>query len=225
MARHKFFESTPKNEGLIIPEMAVFLKNDCKSGCWAVGETEYGSRLEFLVVSFNRRVSEYMGGRIPQGQIWLTPVTGDVPKGIVYYTLIKNSKSGRSGSLKNLGCQMAIAQSQGYDPRELVWAAKFVKKSAAIADENGVIQNASWYVLDWSFRECTAEEEKILDNTVAIIQSPEQMELLFDMDLEASSVCVDGMSQREILGLLNQTSSISLPTTTAALPAAEETNS
>lgn len=211
MARNKFFESTPKNEGLIIPEMAVFLKNDCKSGCWTVGETEYGSKLEFLIVNFSRRVSEYMGGRIAQGQIWLTPVTGEVPKGIVYYTLIKNSKSGRSGSLKNLGCQLAIAQSQGYDPRELVWISKFVKKSAAIADESGVVQTASWYVLDWEFRECDAEEEKTLDNTVAIMQSPEQMELLFDMDLEATSVCVDGMNQHEILALLNHTSRIALP--------------
>ena len=211
MARHQYFESTPKNTGLVIPEMAVFLKNDCKAGCWAVGETEYGSKLEFLLVHFSRRVSEYMGGRIAQGQIWLTPVTGEVPKGIVYYTLIKNSKSGRSGSLKNLGCQVAIAQSQGYDPRELVWCAKFVKKSAAIADENGTVQNASWYVLDWSFRECTAEEEKVLDNTVAIIQNPNQMELLFDMDLEATSICVDGMNQKEILRLLNQTSSMALP--------------
>ena len=224
MARNKFFESTPKNEGLVVPEMAVFLKNDCKSGCWAVGETEYGSKLEFLIVHFSRRVSEYMGGRIAQGQVWLTPITGDIPKGIVYYTLIKNSKSGRSGSLKNLGCQLAIAQSQGYDPRELVWCAKFVKKSAAIADESGVVQNASWYVLDWSFRECSTEEEKILDNTVAIIQSPEQMELLFDMDLEATSMCVDGMSQHEILALLNQTSSIALPEK-PALPPAEKTNS
>jgi hypothetical protein len=211
MARNKFFASTPKNEGLVIPEMAVFLKNDCKGGCWTVGETEYGGKLEFLMVNFSRRVSEYMGGRIAQGQVWLTPVSGDVPKGIVYYTLIKNSKSGRSGSLKNLGCQVAIAQSQGYDPRELVWIPKFIKKSAAIADESGTIQNASWYVLDWSYRECNAEEDKVLLNTIAIIESPHQMELLFDMDLEATSICVDGMSQREILAVLNPISSMALP--------------
>jgi hypothetical protein len=37
------------------------------------------------------------------------------------------------------------------------------------------------------------------------------MELLFDMDLEATSICVDGMNQKEILALLNQTSRIALP--------------
>jgi hypothetical protein len=214
MARHKFFQSAPKNTGLIIPEMAVFLKNDCKEGKWMVGESDYGSKLEFLVVHFSRRVSEYIGGRIAQGQLWLTPVAGDVPKGIVYYTLIKNSRSGRSGSLKNFGCQVAIAQSQGYDPRELVWMPKFIKKSAAITNEDGKSENASWYVIDWSWRECTTEEEKTLDNTVAIIQNPDQMELLFDMDLEATSISVDGMNQREILALLNQTSSMALPAAT-----------
>jgi hypothetical protein len=211
--RHKFFESTPKSTGLIIPEMAVFCRNDCKEGKWMIGESDYGSKLEFLIVHFNRRVSEYMDGRIAQGQIWFTPLTGDIPKGIVYYTLIKNSSSGRSGSLKNFGCQVAIAQSQGYDPRELVWSPKFIKKSAAITNEAGITESASWYVIDWMWRVCSEEEEKILDNCVAIIQNPAQMELLFDMDLEATSISVDGMSQREILLLLNQTSKISLPAT------------
>lgn len=225
MARNKFFESTPKNEGLIVPDMAVFCRNDCKEGKWMVGETDYGSKLEFLVVHFSRRVSEYMGGRIAQGQIWFTPVAGEVPMGIVYYTMVKNSKSGRSGSLKNFSCQIAIAQSQGYDPRELVWIPQFIKKTGAIEDENGVTQSASWYVIDWAFRECKQEEEAILDNTVSILQDPDRMEMLFDMDLEASSVCVDGMSQREILSLLNQTSSIVLPETQALPPAKEGTNS
>ena len=209
--RHKFFESTPKNTGLIIPEMAVFCRNDCKEGKWMIGESDYGSKLEFLIVHFNRRVSEYMDGRIAQGQIWFTPLTGDIPKGIVYYTLIKNSSSGRSGSLKNFGCQVAIAQSQGYDPRELVWSPKFIKKSAAITNDAGITESASWYVIDWMWRVCNEEEEKVLDNCVSIIQNPAQMELLFDMDLEATSISVDGMSQREILLLLNQTSKISLP--------------
>jgi len=215
MARNKFFSSTPKNTGLVIPDMAVFLKNDCKEGKFMIGESDYGSKLEFLVVHFSRRVAEYMDGRIAQGQVWLTPISGEVPKGIVYYTLIKNSKSGRSGSLKNFGCQVAIAQSQGYDPRELVWIPKFVKKSGAIADENGVMQNATWYVLDWAWRECNAEEENILENTVAIIQDSERMSMLFDMDLESTSICVDGMNQKQILELLNPASSLVLPAASA----------
>ena len=149
-----------------------------------IGESDYGSKLEFLIVHFNRRVSEYMDGRIAQGQIWFTPLSGDIPKGIVYYTLIKNSSSGRSGSLKNFGCQVAIAQSQGYDPRELVWIPKFIKKSAAITNDAGITESASWYVIDWMWRVCNEEEEKVLDNCVSIIQNPAQMELLFDMDLE-----------------------------------------
>ena len=170
-----------------------------------IGETEYGSNLEFFILKFSRRISEYMGDKIAQGQIWFTPVSGGIPPGIVYYSLIKNSKSGRSGSLRNFGQQVAIAQSKGYDPRELIWQPKFIKKSGAVPDENGELQSATWYVLDWGFRSVSSEEEfQILDNVVAVLSNPIQEASLFDMELENSSICVDGMTQQEILQLLRK---------------------
>ena len=209
MARKKreFFKESQSQEGLIIPEMAIFCKNDCKEGKWVLGETSYGDELEFAVVGFNRRISNvsYINEPIPQGQIWFTPVSGKLPKGIVYYTLIKNSKSGKSGSMRNFGQQCAIAQSEGYDPREVIWIPKFVKKSGAIKNEDtGETESASWYVLDFSFREENSDEEtELIDQTVAIMQSEEQMELLYDMELDKSSICVDGMSREEIASILN----------------------
>ncbi len=57
--RHSFFGGDRvKPQGLIIPESAVFLKNDCKAGCWAMGETELGSKLEFFILKFSKRISE-----------------------------------------------------------------------------------------------------------------------------------------------------------------------
>jgi hypothetical protein len=205
--RHDFFKQTaPLEGGLIVPEMAIFCRNDCKEGKWMIGETDYGPQLEFFILKFSRRISEYMGEKIPQGQIWFTPVSGDVPAGIVYYTLIKNSRSGRSGSMRNFGQQVAIAQSQGYDPREVIWQPKFIKKSGAVPDENGELQSATWYVMDWSFRPVSSEQEfQTLDNLVAILTNPEQEVLMFDLDLENSSICVDGMSHSEILRLLRET--------------------
>ena len=204
MPRHKFFgtKAPQKPAGLIIPETAVFLKNDCKEGKWMLGETGYGDEMECFIIKLSRRIAEYQDSRIAQAQLWLTPFSGKMPAGIVYYTLIKNSKSGRSGSLKNFGQQVAIAQSQGYDPRELVWMPKFVKRSGVISDENGMPQSASWYVLDWAFREPETAEMPTLDRCVAILESDAQLNALFDMDLEASSICVDGMSNADIRLLL-----------------------
>ncbi len=229
--RHDFFKKTaPAPQGLIIPEIAIFVKNNCQSGKWVIGEQEFGSNLEFFILKFSRRISEYMGEKIAQGQIWFTPVSGDVPPGIVYYTLLKNSKSGRSGSMRNFGQQVAVAegaaklsaQSKGYDPRELIWKPKFIKKSGAVPDENGDLHSAIWYVLDWGFRPVSSEEEyQILDNVVAVLSNPEQEASLFDMELENSSICVDGMTQQEILQLLRKDTSgqVNVPNSKALSPA------
>lgn len=205
MKRHEFFKSiAPKNSGLIVPEMAISLKNDCKEGKWVVGETDYGSKAEFFIIHFSRRIGFEIDRKFPQGQIWVTPVSGEIPSGIIYYTLIKNSKSGKSGSLRNFGQQVAIAQSQGFDPRELVWCPKFVKKSGAVPDENGIMQAASWYVLDFSFRVTTETEWPVLENCVTVLSSPEKMDLLFDPDLEISSICIDGMTRQQVAMLMEQ---------------------
>ncbi len=67
---------------------------------------------------------------------------------MVYYTLVKNSSSGKSGSLINFGQKAVLAQSQGYDYREVVWTASFKKKSATIEGEA-----VCYYVLDFEYAE------------------------------------------------------------------------
>jgi hypothetical protein len=211
-----FFKlNTPnQNQGLVVPEIPVFCKNDCKEGRWMIGESEYGNKMEMLILNFSKRIQdinlysvreatpqEYR--RIAQGQVWFTPISGEIPGNIIYYTLIKNSKSGKSGSLKNFAQQLAIAQSLGFtDPRQLVWMPRFVKRSGAIPDENGVMQSATWYVLDWAFREVEAKELPALENCVGVMSDPEQMAMLYDPDLEGDSICVDGLSPQQVSALL-----------------------
>ena len=203
-----FFKlNTPnQNQGLVVPEIPVFCKNDCKEGRWMIGESEYGNKMEMLIVNFSKRIQDrnvFYDKRIAQGQVWFTPISGEVPSNIIYYTLIKNSKSGKSGSLKNFAQQLAIAASLGYaDPRQLVWTPRFVKRSGAIPDENGVMQSATWYVLDWAFREIEESELPALENCVGVMSDPEQMAMLYDPDLEGDSVCVDGMSPQQISAML-----------------------
>ncbi len=140
MARHKYFQSSSKDafspDALIVPENAMCLRNDCKESQWYLGETPYGNRLKFICLKFNRRIAVEEYGVIapgtPLGQIWFVPIAaGESPNGqplptnVVYYTLIKNSSSGKSGSLINFGQKAVLAQSQEYDYREVVWTASF----------------------------------------------------------------------------------------------------
>lgn len=198
-------------------------------------ETEYGSAcklscrdrqeallhaLKFIALKFSRRIAIDEYGIIqpgtPLGQLWFVPVAaGESPNGqplptnVVYYTLIKNSSSGKSGSLINFGQKAVLAQSQGYDYREVVWTASFKKKSATIDGES-----VSYYTLDFEYAEADEAALKRVDQAVAVLESEEDMQKLFDPALEAATQCVDGLKPEAIAQLVEN-----LRAKVAALPA------
>lgn len=227
MPRHKYF--TSKNKGvfstdaLIVPETAMNLRNDCKEASWYLGETSYGNRLKFICLKFSRRIATADYGAIqpgtPLGQMWFVPVAaGESPNGqplptnVVYYTLLKNSSSGKSGSLINFGQKAVLAQSQGYDYREVVWTATFKKKSATIDGEA-----VSYYVLDFEYAEPDEVVLTRIDQSVSVLESEEDMQKLFDPDLESRSQCVDGLNPAAIASLVEN-----LRSGTSALQSAQK---
>lgn len=219
--RHEFFNKLAQDydsTAICIPDMAMRLDNNCKEGAWFLGETNYGNRLQVIAVKFSKRLhvgNEYTDPGNPMGQLWFVPVVGGIgsdeqgneiqlPLNICYYTLIKNSKSGKSGSLINFGQKATLCQSQGYDFREVIWIPRFIKKSGMITNEAGQKESASWYVLDWSFikpEEQATEQFNRVQKTIEILQSEDQMQRLFDPGLEKESRCVDGMTSAEIAAL------------------------
>jgi hypothetical protein len=211
MARHKYFAAKTKDvfsaDSLIVPENAMCLRNDCKESQWYLGETPYGNRLKFICLKFSRRIAVEEYGAIqpgtPLGQLWFVPIqTGESPNGqplptnVVYYTLIKNSSSGKSGSLINFGQKAVLAQSQGYDFREVVWTATFKKKSATIQGEA-----VSYYVLDFEYSEPDEAALLRIDQAVGVLESQEEMQRLFDPALESATRCVDGLKPEAIAQL------------------------
>lgn len=226
MPRHKYFtqetEGVFSTDALIVPDTAMNLRNDCKEGKWFLGETEYGSKLKFIALKFSRRIATEEYGVIapgtPLGQVWFCPVAaGETPNGqplptnVVYYTLLKNSSSGKSGSLINFGQKAVLAQSQGYDYREVIWSATFKKKSATIDGEA-----VSYYVLDFEYSEADEAALRRVDQAVAVLESQEEMQKLFDPALEAATQCVDGLKPEAIAQLVEN-----LRAGRAALPATQ----
>lgn len=212
MPRHKYFAEKTKDvfsqDALIVSETAMNLRNDCKEGKWFLGETEYGSKLKFICIKFSRRIACAEYGAItpgtPLGQVWFCPVAaGESPNGqplptnVVYYTLLKNSSSGKSGSLINFGQKAVLAQSQGYDYREVIWTASFKKKSATLGGEA-----VSYYVLDFEYSEPDDSAIRRVDQAVAVLESDEDMQKLFDPALEAATQCVDGLKPEAIMQLV-----------------------
>lgn len=214
--RHKFFAEqtsafTP--DAICVPETAINLRNDCKTGNWCLGETDYGSRLQFVCLKFSRRLhrgDDILAPGTPMGQIWFVPVAGGVgvnekgeevqlPFNLVYHTLIKNSSSGKSGSLINFGQKATLVQSQGYDFREVVWVPIFKKKSAAIDGEP-----VSYYVLDWNYILPEQQDDPTFQRVstiIDIIQTQDEMDKLIDPTVESITHCVDGLKPEAIAAL------------------------
>lgn len=226
MPRHDYFLSRSKQVytpgALIVPDTPLFVANNCKEGKFYLGDTDCGSDLELVALLFSKRIAteEYSSAEpgTPLGQLWFTPVSGNknLPSNLTFYTVLKNSKSGKSGSLINFGQQATIAMSRGYDYREIIWMPKFVKKTGSVPKEDNPkeLVSASWFVLAWEWREPTEEELKKIDQCVGVLESETDMDKLFDPVLETTTRCVDGMKPDAIAALVEN-----LRANRAALPA------
>ncbi|MDJ0718553.1 MAG: hypothetical protein QNJ54_30735 [Prochloraceae cyanobacterium] len=222
-ARHQFF--TEQNTGfttdsIYIPDSPLLLKNNCKEGCWQLGDTNYGSRLKLVALKFSRYLhmgNDAIAAGAPIGQLWFCPIDGGVGSdeqgneiqlalNLVYYTLLKNSKSGKSGSLLNFGQKAALLQGQGIDYREVVWIPKFIKKSGTVTNDIGQAESASWYVLDWGVVLPEDQDDSTYEkigNLIDILSSAEEMGKLIDPIVEGECRCVDGLKPQQIAQLAN----------------------
>ena len=219
--RHEFFKEQKKAynpDAIMIPDNALALRNNCKEGRWMLGDTSYGDRLKLVAVKFSKYLhkgNEILAPGTPIGQLWFCPIDGgegtdeqgektQLALNLVYYTILKNSKSGKSGSLLNFGQKAAQLEAQGYDYREIVWKPKFVSKSGTVINAAGQPEAASWYVLDWGFTLPEDQDDRTYDkigNLIDILSKTEEMDKLVDPLMLSEHECVDRLSPQEIVQL------------------------
>ncbi len=127
--------------------------------------------------------------------------------------MLKNSKSGKSGSLLNFGQKAAQLQALGFDFREVVWQPKFVKKSGTVTNDLGIQEAASWYVLDFNFTLPKDQDDATynkIGNIISILSDRTEMDKLLDPAMLAEHEQVDHLSPQEIVQLA-QSMSIAVP--------------
>ena len=218
MPRHRYFVQKTKGmftkDALVVPENPLFLRHDCTSAVWCLGDTSYGSVLKFICLKFSRLVATEdffivglgvirAGSQL--GQLWLVPVQAgksrngqSLPMNIVYYTLLRNfqgdSPVSLSGSLLNFEQKAVLAQSQEYDFRELVWTASF-KDKLTVARGKEI-----WhYVLDFEYAEPDEATLSRLDQTVAVLESEGLMARLYDPVIGVVTWCADELTASRLL--------------------------
>jgi len=219
--RHSYFREQTAgfdNNAILIPDNALVLRNNCKEGRWVLGETNYGDRLQLVILKLSKYLhkgNDSIAPGTPIGQIWFVPIAGGVGTdengdetklalNLVYYTTLKNSKSGKTGSLQNFGNKAAQLRAQGYDHREILWKPKFVSKSKPVTKASGETEMASWYVLDWSYVLPEDQDDSTYEKIgriIDILGDKSEMAKLSDPLMLKEHECLDDLSPAQAMQL------------------------
>lgn len=191
--------------------MALGSRNNCQSGKWVIGDKEYGSKAEMLILKF----SKFFGslGQTDNtlwGQVWFVAESGDLPRNTVMVTYIK----GRS--LRAFNRLVASVQSRGIEPAEGIFIPEFIKHSGQKPDENGLLKPINYYSLEWEWKERQSDEEwNLVEQAAAALENHHN--LMIDMEATSGMVCLDNLPAQEIAQLMAHVSNV------PELPGSKET--
>ena len=183
------FGAKAANE-LLVPEIPIAVRNNCQSGQWAIGDTDYGSKCSMTILKF----SKFFGalGQAENtfwGQLWFIAESGELPQGTVMVTYIKTR------SLNDFNRLVASVQSKGVEPATGVFVPEFVKHSGQKPDDSGVVKPVNYYSLKWSWQE--RKDWAIIDQAAAILSDASCLSKMVDWDGTKAMQCLDNLSPQE----------------------------
>ncbi|MGL4500061.1 MAG: hypothetical protein ACRC78_18585 [Planktothrix sp.] len=188
------FGAKPK-EALLVPEIPITVRNNCQSGQWTIGDTDYGSKCSMTILKF----SKFFGslGQTEHtlwGQIWLVAESGELPKGVVMVTYLK------SRGLSDFNRLVASVQARGVEPATGIFIPEFTKHSGQKPDENGVVKPINYYSLKWSWQERT--DWSIVEQAAAVLSDSSNLSRMIDLEGTRKMVCLDNLPPHEIACLM-----------------------
>ncbi|MDJ0557069.1 MAG: hypothetical protein QNJ68_22020 [Microcoleaceae cyanobacterium MO_207.B10] len=188
------FGSKPK-EALLVPEIPIAVRNNCQSGQWAIGDTDYGSKCTMTILKFSK-----FFGNLGQttnrlwGQLWFVSESGELPQGVVMVTYIK------SRSLSDFNRLVASVQARGIEPATGIFIPEYIKHSGQKPDENGVVKPINYYSLKWRWQERT--DWSIIDQAAAMLSDEANLSRMIDLESTKKMVCLDNLSPNETADLM-----------------------
>ncbi|WP_293115666.1 hypothetical protein [Okeania sp. SIO1I7] len=188
------FGAKPK-QALLVPEIPIAVRNNCQSGQWVIGDTDYGSKISMTIIKFSKFFGN-LGQTINTlwGQIWFVAESGELPHGVLMVTYIK----GRS--LNDFNRLIASVQSQGVEPATGIFLPEFIKHSGQKPDENGVVKPINYYSLKWRWQERT--DWSIIQQAAAVLSDKNNLSRMIDLEGTRKMVCLDNLSAEETASLM-----------------------
>ena len=191
------FGAKPK-DAILVPEMPISVRNNCQSGQWVIGDTDYGSKCSMTILKF----SKFFGslGQTENtlfAQIWFIAESGELPKGVVMVTYLK------SRGLSDFNRLVTDVQSKGVEPATGIFIPEFQKHSGQKPDEYGVVKPINYYSLKWSWQE--RADWATVDQAAAVLADPGNLSRMMDLEGTRQMQCLDHLSPEEISFLMGGT--------------------
>lgn len=188
------FGSKPK-EALLVPEIPIAVRNNCQSGQWAIGDTDYGAKCSMTILKF----SKYFGSlgqtlNTLWGQLWFIAESGELPRGVVMVTYIK------SRSLNDFNRLVATVQAKGVEPATGIFTPDFQKHTGQKPDDNGIVKPINYYSLKWNWQERT--DWAIIEQSAAVLSDPANLSRMIDLEGTQNMICLDNLPPTEVARLI-----------------------
>ncbi|MEG4972923.1 hypothetical protein [Microcoleus sp. K4-B3] len=188
------FGAKPSN-ALLVPEIPIAVRNNCQSGQWAIGDTDYGSKCSMTILKFSKFFGSLgQTSHTLWGQLWFVAESGELPQGVVMVTYIKNR------SLNDFNRLVASVQSRGVEPATGIFIPEFVKHSGQKPDESGVVKPINYYSLKWSWNE--RKDWAVIDQAAAVLSDSSNQSRMIDLEGTKAMVCLDNLPAQQVACLM-----------------------
>lgn len=193
------FGAKAKDE-ILVPDSPMAVRNNCQSGCWTLGDTDYGNKCSMTIL----KRAKFFGslGQTQNclwNQIWFVAESGELPQGVVLVTYIK------SRSLSNFNNLVASVQAKGVEPATGLFVTEFSKHSGSKPDDNGVVKPINYYSLKWSWQERT--DWVPIEKAAAVLSDPANLARMHDLEGTRYMICLDNLPPEEVAQLMAISSS------------------
>ncbi len=188
------FGAKPSN-ALLVPEIPIAVRNNCQSGQWAIGDTDYGSKCSITILKFAKFFGSLgQTSHTLWGQLWFVAETGELPQGVVMVTYIKNR------SLNDFNRLVASVQSRGVEPATGIFVPEFVKHSGQKPDDSGVVKPINYYSLKWSWME--RKDWAVIDQAAAVLSDSSNQSRMIDLEGTRAMICLDNLPAAQVASLM-----------------------
>nr|WP_228056468.1 hypothetical protein [Microcoleus sp. LEGE 07076] len=180
---------------MLVPEIPIAVRNNCQSGQWAIGDTDYGSKCSITILKFAKFFGSLgQTSHTLWGQLWFVAETGELPQGVVMVTYIKNR------SWNDFNRLVASVQSRGVEPATGIFIPEFVKHSGQKPDDSGVVKPINYYSLKWSWME--RKDWAVIDQAAAVLSDPSNQSRMIDLEGTRAMICLDNLPAAQVASLM-----------------------